>query len=137
MKEARISSRNAKFSSIVLYAWNEFSEGGWVAPTVGEGTQRIRLIGDTLGRAELPGRVQLVFPARVDPILCDIRSNPRTLAEAGAGCASQADALTTDWPCPWPMSVVGDLLRAPSGSEAPIYRGAWQVRTCESLGQRK
>jgi hypothetical protein len=32
---------NAGFPSILIYAWNEYTEGGWVAPTRGEGRRRL------------------------------------------------------------------------------------------------
>lgn len=32
---------NASFPSILIYAWNEYTEGGWVAPTKGEGRRRL------------------------------------------------------------------------------------------------
>jgi len=33
---------------ILIYAWNEFDEGGWLAPTVGEGLSRLRALTDVL-----------------------------------------------------------------------------------------
>ena len=30
-----------KAQAILIYAWNEFDEGGWLCPTLGEGTERI------------------------------------------------------------------------------------------------
>jgi hypothetical protein len=131
LKEARTNPRNEAFASIVLYAWNEFSEGGWMAPTVGEGARRVGVIGDALGHKADRERIKLVFPARVDTAACDVRSHPRTFGEAGPECRPLEDKLTTDWPCPWPKAVVTDVLRAPSGSEASIHRGPWQERTCQ------
>lgn len=33
---------------ILIYAWNEFDEGGWLAPTVGEGLSRLRALTNVL-----------------------------------------------------------------------------------------
>lgn len=32
------------FPSVMFYAWNEYSEGGWLAPTKGEGDRRLRAL---------------------------------------------------------------------------------------------
>jgi hypothetical protein len=31
-------------NTVVIYAWNEFSEGGWICPTLMEGTARLDAI---------------------------------------------------------------------------------------------
>lgn len=33
-------------NTIIAYAWNEHDEGGWIAPTLGEGDARVRAIGE-------------------------------------------------------------------------------------------
>lgn len=35
------SESNVSFPSILIYAWNEYTEGGWIAPTKGEGRRRL------------------------------------------------------------------------------------------------
>lgn len=37
-----------KVNMLLIYAWNEFDEGGWLAPTKGEGTARIDALGKVL-----------------------------------------------------------------------------------------
>lgn len=39
---------NAKAQSVIIYAWNEHDEGGWLCPTLGEGDARIRALGSAL-----------------------------------------------------------------------------------------
>ncbi len=37
-------------SSVVIYAWNESSEGGWIQPTLSEGVRRLKVIASATGR---------------------------------------------------------------------------------------
>jgi hypothetical protein len=129
--EAAANPRNGPFKSVVVYAWNEFSEGGWLAPTVGEGTRRVDVLARALGRARSGGPIRLTWPARLEPQSCDVRSNPRTLAAAGSQCRVDSDSLTMDWPCPPRLGVARDVLRSPSGGEALLHGRAWQERVCE------
>ncbi len=34
---------------ILIYAWNEFDEGGWLCPTLAEGAARLDAVGNILG----------------------------------------------------------------------------------------
>jgi glycosyl transferase family WbsX len=38
----------AEPNAVIIYAWNEFEEGGWMTPTRGEGTARIDATGEVL-----------------------------------------------------------------------------------------
>lgn len=38
----------AEAQAVLIYAWNEFDEGGWIAPTKSEGTKRLDAIGEVL-----------------------------------------------------------------------------------------
>lgn len=42
----------AEAQAILIYAWNEFDEGGWICPTLSEGTARLDAIGEALRAAE-------------------------------------------------------------------------------------
>jgi hypothetical protein len=128
--ETAADSINEAFPSVIIYAWNEFAEGGWLAPTVGEGVRRLSAVSTALGRARADGRVELRWPARIDSSSCDVRSVPRTLRHAGPNCAVERDEMTADWPCPPTMTAVQDELRMPSGTEALWHGGPWQIRTC-------
>jgi hypothetical protein len=44
----------APAQSAIVYAWNEFDEGGWLAPTLSEGTARLDAIRDMLGSWKPP-----------------------------------------------------------------------------------
>lgn len=128
--EAAANPRNSGFSSVIFYAWNEFSEGGWIAPTVGEGTRRLAVIARALGRGGSRESAELKWPARVASEICDVRSQPRSFDQAGPGCQESPDPLTMDWPCPPGLKVIKDRLRMPSGTEALLSPGPWQTRTC-------
>ncbi|MCW2274662.1 hypothetical protein GJ654_11500 [Rhodoblastus acidophilus] len=100
--------RNDRFRSIVLYAWNEFSEGGWIAPTVGEGTRRLEVIRRALGRHRPAARLELSWPRR-----------------------SPDDVLTADWPCPPDQRIEADkTIAAPTVSDLPMS-GDWRIRVCK------
>jgi hypothetical protein len=36
-----LNPQNAEANAVLTYAWNEISEGGWLIPTIGEGTARL------------------------------------------------------------------------------------------------
>lgn len=131
-QEATANPHNSGFSSIIFYAWNEFSEGGWIAPTVGDGTRRLEVVARALGRSGGGDRVELKWPARLAPRTCDVRTSPRRFAEAGPDCQHNSDALTMDWPCPPGLRAIEDRLRTPSGTEALLWTGPWQARICAS-----
>jgi len=40
----------AEPNSVIIYAWNEIDEGGWMVPTRGEGTARIEATGEVLNQ---------------------------------------------------------------------------------------
>lgn len=44
------ASSNPGFPSILIYAWNEYGEGGYLAPTRGEGTSRLTAVKDGLAK---------------------------------------------------------------------------------------
>ncbi len=41
-----------KANAVLIYAWNEFDEGGWICPTLSEGTSRLDAIRKVLKEAE-------------------------------------------------------------------------------------
>lgn len=44
------NATNAQANTVIIYAWDEFSEGGWLAPTLSEGTARIDALGSVIRR---------------------------------------------------------------------------------------
>jgi hypothetical protein len=44
----RRNSKAAKANTVLIYAWNETDEGGWLHPTIAEGTARLDAIKDVL-----------------------------------------------------------------------------------------
>jgi hypothetical protein len=38
----------AEASAVLIYAWNEFDEGGWLAPGLTDGAARLEAIGSVL-----------------------------------------------------------------------------------------
>lgn len=45
----RTNQAYAALNMLLIYAWDEFDEGGWLAPTLAEGTQRIEAFRKALG----------------------------------------------------------------------------------------
>jgi hypothetical protein len=45
-------------NTVIIYAWNELSEGGWIVPTLDEGTARLDAIQRVLEAAEKAPQVE-------------------------------------------------------------------------------
>jgi hypothetical protein len=130
MAFALADPHNARFPGVVVYAWNEFLEGGWIAPTVTEGTRRLGVFANAMNRHPAIPAFSMAWPARVDPQRCKAPAAPEPLRNGGAACREIDDRMTMDWPCPPGMRVGGDMLRAPSAAEAALNPGVWQQRSC-------
>ena len=44
--------RGGRRKAFTIYAWNEFGEGGIVAPTAGQGSMKLEAIREVFGRAK-------------------------------------------------------------------------------------
>jgi hypothetical protein len=44
------NQKSAQSQCVIIYAWNEFDEGGWLCPTLGDNTSRIEAVGAVLKR---------------------------------------------------------------------------------------
>jgi hypothetical protein len=51
--KANPSSAQAQMA--IIYAWNEHDEGGWLTPTLAEGSARLDAIGKVLRQDNVPG----------------------------------------------------------------------------------
>ncbi|MFA4817187.1 MAG: LamG-like jellyroll fold domain-containing protein [Parcubacteria group bacterium] len=49
-----VVANNTEANSILIYAWDEVAEGGWLVPTHSEGDVRIRALGDFLANYNVP-----------------------------------------------------------------------------------
>lgn len=99
---------NGRLKSVVFYAWNEFAEGGWIEPTVGEGTHKLDVIRRALGRNIPPRRVELSWPRR-----------------------SPQDGLTMDWPCPPGSHEKKEINHSAPQTTGYAAREEWQTRVCD------
>jgi hypothetical protein len=135
INKAASNPRNDRFQSVVIYAWNESSEGGWIQPTLSEGVRRLKVIANAVGRHATIPPFKLVWPTRIDPKTCPVGSSSISTTTAGAGCKSADDSMTSAWPCPPGTQVAGEELRkGPSeqGEEMPLI---WQERLCAPQGK--
>lgn len=106
-KVALAGARGGDRPSLMLYAWNEFAEGGWLAPTRSEGARRIDALARALGRTDrAPREVVLEFPDDRDPRTPD------------------------DWPCPPQMRIAADEAAKPDAEMRALHAGGWTRRTC-------
>lgn len=134
IKEAANNPRNDRFQSVVIYAWNESSEGGWIQPTLSEGVRRLKVIADAVDRHPKIPSFKLTWPTQIDPKTCPIGSSSVSAATAGAGCKSADDSMTTAWPCPPGMQIAGDELRRGPSEEGETTQLIWQERLCAPQG---
>ncbi len=96
------SAAKAGFNGIVIYAWNELSEGGWLVPTKVEGTRRLEMLATALGGVSKPVPTSLRFPVGSDGY---------------------------EWPCPPGLRGESKPV-TPTESEARVYSGSWVTRDC-------
>jgi hypothetical protein len=124
--------RPPPFRSIVVYAWNEFTEGGWMAPTWSDPSDRMARLRAAIGRDRQQSDVKLRFPSDITVSNCPVRTAPRTEAQARIACARPPEPQFRPWPCPPGMRVASDLALAPSGLERRVWPGSWVERECVS-----
>lgn len=115
--------------SIVVYAWNEFSEGGWMAPNQGESGQKMLALRQAIGRSHRQRSLVLTWPDNTTIASCPIRAAGRTEENVIANCKTKL-ARPRGWPCPAGMHADQDIIRAPSGYESLIWEGGWHARRC-------
>lgn len=132
LQEALLAAaRPQDFRSVLLYAWNEFTEGGYLAPTQAAGTALLNALRRARGGPVMPD-VTLTWPDwAVAAPDCPLRSTPRARDATLAGCTA-APAATNAWPCPSGMRVAAESLRAPTGLQALLHAGGWALRRCTS-----
>ena len=120
------------FRSVVVYAWNEFTEGGWMAPTWSEGAQRMNDLRAAIGRDRKMPPVELRFPANVDNAACPLRTAARPLDAVTQGCSTAPARQFMEWPCPAGMRAGQDSVSAPTGLERLVWPGGWVNRKCRA-----
>lgn len=130
INEAANNPRNDRFRSVVIYAWNESSEGGWIQPTLSEGVRRLEVIANAAGRHPTIPPFKLAWPTRIDPKTCPVGSSSISTTTAGAGCKSANDLMTMAWPCPPGMQIAGEELRRDPSEEGEKIPIIWQERLC-------
>ena len=133
VRAAVSNSRNERFKSVVIYAWNEGSEGGWLLPTVGEGTRRIQVVSDGLGRHRHIAPFHLSWRIHVDPIACKIPPFWTPIELIGLGCNIQSGARTNSWPCPPRMRVADDNFKQSFSDANGEDPSIWRQITCASI----
>lgn len=105
------SAGQGRFDGILLYAWNELSEGGWIVPTRVEGTRRLGIVARALGRRDrTPREIAFTYP-------------------------DDGDAKTSEdeWPCPPGMVVADDRPVTPSPGMTAVHSGGWTRRICRRI----
>lgn len=98
----RASAEKLGVDGIIIYAWNELSEGGWIVPTKEEGVRRLEAFARALDRSRNV-EIDLRFPAGSENI---------------------------DWPCP-PGTHGRAVEASASDEELKLYPGPWAQKACK------
>lgn len=114
------------FRSILIYAWNEWAEGGWMAPNISDGSQRLALLYNAIGRKRRIPPIELAWPDAPVPKEC----SPRTANKPPSPSCRNDLATGAEWPCPPSMKVKPVTIRAPSGFESLLWPGGWRHKLC-------
>ena len=125
VQQSRTSSADFPMRSIVLYAWNELSEGGWIVPTAREGTRRLEILSSALNRFRPPGKAVLRFAVNLGGASCGTPAP--TSNGASVELPKACEATLEMWPCPAHMQVVEDRVTVTAsggaaGHEAMVER---------------
>ncbi|RZN33377.1 hypothetical protein CWO90_09835 [Bradyrhizobium sp. Leo121] len=119
------------FRSVLVYAWNEFTEGGWLAPTWNGGTAKLDEFRKATGRNRTIDRVTITWPDAAKSDRCPVRTGERDRKEVLQQCSRNVEVSEMPrWPCPPGMRSSEDRVRAPTGLEALYWSGLWIERTC-------
>lgn len=70
------SAPDSAFKSIVIYAWNEFSEGGILEPTLCSGAERLKGLAEATGRSGELENALKKLPLPVSPLVCESDRRP-------------------------------------------------------------
>jgi Glycosyltransferase WbsX len=125
----RNQGSRAPFRTITIYAWNEFTEGGWMAPNLENGGIWMSMLRDAIGRNRKVGQVELTWPDAMGTTNCPIRTAQKDRNEISAKCRVQP-AVTNGWPCPPGQQQTSESVRAASGFESLLWAGGWQTKKC-------
>jgi hypothetical protein len=102
------AGRGGPMPGLLFYAWNELSEGGWIVPTRRDGTRRLTVIAQALGRTSTtPRSVTLTYPDDGDP-------------------ATHLD----EWPCPPGLAASREQTVLADTEMRTLHPGRWTRRTC-------
>jgi hypothetical protein len=134
INEAANNPRNDRFQSVVVYAWNESSEGGWIQPTLSEGVRRLKVIASAVGRHPTMPPFKLMWPTRIDPKRCLVGASSISTTAASAACKPADDSMTMAWPCPPGMNIGHEELRRGALEGTEKTPRIWQERLCVPQG---
>lgn len=118
------------FRTITVYAWNEYTEGGWMAPSVTDADAWLGIQRAAIGRNRKLPAVELTWPDSMTPTACPLRTADKVRSQVAGKCTGQV-RTTQAWPCPTGTVSKSDTVRAPSGYESMVWSGGWSVRVCE------
>ncbi len=67
LRWTRSNPQTTQANNVLIYAWNEFLEGGWICPTHWESSSRLRAIAKVLRRSQLSPRAGTAAATRPRP----------------------------------------------------------------------
>ena len=131
MQLAATGGASAQFRSVLVYAWNEFTEGGWLAPTWTDGLANLEAFRAATGRKRTLAQVDLTWPEMSTGNQCPVRTGDRQRNEVVRSCPSKISATgAPPWPCPPGTVASSQRVRAPTGLETLYWPGLWTEQSC-------
>lgn len=124
LKWNRENPTTSEANAVIIYAWNEFDEGGWICPTLSEGTNRLDAIRRVLtarNSAKVP--LEVAQWRRAEIVLTSDRDYPNPFADVTLTATFRNGETTITRPAFW------DGERTWRLRFAPTELGKWTWRT--------
>lgn len=89
------NSSTAEANAVIMYAWNEYDEGGWIAPTLYDGTARLDAIKNVLKPSANPANIALDRDAYSSSSQWDASQSAAKAFDSNSGTNWQAASGST------------------------------------------
>ncbi len=126
---ARSQKAAVPFRTLTVYSWNEYTEGGWMAPTVTDGEAWLDTQRTAIGRNRKSKPVELTWPDQMEVANCPLRTADLPRDTIARKCKVEP-RQAGKWPCPPGSTSRSETVRAPSGFESLLWSGGWRVQAC-------
>ncbi|GEM_PF-708110 len=97
------NSNKASANTVLMYAWNEFDEGGWICPTLEDGDARLEAIEDVIkGTTSITDIT--TYPTPIAPVTLPVAGSGGILLNSSFETGNQKNGTPNwfaNWPAPW------------------------------------